>query len=95
MEKHTKELLNNDSRYSLYNLITILFAVVIGFGAQNLTQAFQNYHGEHVYIVELITAIIAILLSYYGYHFGIVHGPKENNIYLYFINICILASYFF
>lgn len=95
MGNNIQQLWNNDSRYSLYNLITILFAVVIGFGAQEFTKVLKMDTFDMVYCLELATAIIAILLSYYGYNFGIVHGPKENSFYLYFVNVLILSAYFY
>lgn len=74
---------------SLRQLVTILFAVVLGVGLNELGDA----RGYDLYV--LIVAYIAVILSWWGYHLATVAGPSETNILCYVIDCGLVMLYWF
>jgi len=81
---------NRDFFESLRELILILFAVVFGVGLSQLGEAKGGYD-----FAVLFLAYFSALLSWWGYHYGIIVGPKETNILNYFIDCGLLIVYWF
>ena len=81
---------NNELFKALRQLVTILFAVVLGVGLSQLKdlKSFWDADAAILYI-----AYLAVLLSWYGYHFGVIAGPAENNLLNYIIDCLLLIFY--
>ena len=75
---------------SLRALVTILFAVVFGVGLSQLNEV----SGIDQYLI-LSLAYVAVLLSWWGYHWGTIVGPSETNCINYFIDILLLVVYWY
>ena len=69
-------------------LVSILFAVVLGVGLGQMLV----YRGIFDLAV-LLVAYIAILCSWWGYHYGVTHGPPEKNHILFFVDCGIVFVY--
>ncbi|MCF7887765.1 MAG: cytidine deaminase [Candidatus Omnitrophica bacterium] len=72
-------------------LITILFAVVLGMGFSKLGDI-QPWSGE---FWTLILAYFAVILSWWGYHWGTIVGVPETNVFSYLIDFFILVDYWY
>lgn len=72
----------------LRGLITIFFAVVIGF-------AFQEFNKDisATQLLRHVVALIIICMSWWGYHWGIICGPKELNVINIIIDCALLVIY--
>jgi len=79
---------NEDFYKSLNELVTILFAVVFGVGLSQIKEVEGTYD-----LFVLLLAYIAALLSWWGYHRGIIIGPKETNVLTYSIDIILMVVY--
>lgn len=83
---------NNELYKALRQLVTILFAVVLGVGLSQLEpiihKSFWDANAFALYI-----AYLAVLLSWYGYHFGVIEGPAETNLLNYVIDCLLLIIY--
>lgn len=77
---------NEEYYNSLKLLITILFSVVFGVGLSELKGFKFNYDG-----LVLLTAYIAILFSWWGYHRGTIIGPRETNRLNYYIDVFLIV----
>lgn len=75
---------------SLNALISILFAIVFAVGLSEL-----NNIKNPIDASILILAYIAVLLSWWGYHYGTIALEKETNILNYAIDIFLLFIYWF
>lgn len=74
-------------------LISILFAVVFALGLKRLGDfELSNFLGKLDFWI-LVLSYIAIVLSWFGYHFGIISGPIETNKLNYVIDILLLVVY--
>lgn len=73
---------------SLSDLVSILFAVVFGVGLSQLAE----FDGT-LDLAWLIVAYSAVLLSWWGYHYGTIIGPREDNTILYAIDAFIIVIY--
>lgn len=81
----------NDELYkALRQLVTILFAVVLGVGLSQLKDL-KCFYNADAFVLYL--AYLAVVLSWYGYHFGIIAGPTEKNLLNYFIDCLLLIFY--
>lgn len=76
---------------SLRRLVAILFAIVFGVGLSALR---DKYWGDTSFWV-VILAYIAILLSWWGYHWGTIYGPPETNCLCYLIDVSLLFVYWY
>lgn len=79
---------------TLRELVTILFAVVFGTGLQQILDfhvAEEFWKGTSFYL--FILANIAVVLSWYGYHWGTINGPKEYNTLCYLIDCTLVVTY--
>lgn len=83
---------NEELSRSLHNLITILFAVVFGVGLQKYT-SIPTPTVDQYFFLSLV--FIVILHSWWGYHFGTIAGPVEENELCYFIDVLLLVVYWF
>jgi len=94
LKKFEIELADKSKQEKLYeslrDLITILFAVVLGVGLSELSKV----KGPQEYAI-LIIAYISIFLSWCGYHWGTIIGPKEANILNYIIDCGLLIIYWY
>ena len=70
----------------LRGLIGIFFAVVIGFG-------FNQFNVVDTSLFSQLAALIIICLSWWGYFYGIIVGPKELNVWNIIIDCFLLAVY--
>ena len=75
---------------SLRDLVTILFAIVFGIGLEEINNTTSNYD-----LLFLILAYISIILSWWGYHWGTIHGPSETSILCYMIDCLLVVLYWF
>ncbi|MGD0598051.1 MAG: cytidine deaminase [Sedimentisphaerales bacterium] len=75
---------------SLRELVGILFAVVLGIGFSGL-EKWQGIYDRSI----LIIAYIAVLLSWWGYHWGTIRGPQETNILNYVIDCLLVVVYWY
>ncbi len=82
---------NNEFHKALRQVVTILFAVVLGVGLSQLKDI--DLRGVDAFVLYI--AYIAVLLSWYGYHFGVIAGPAEKNLLNYFIDCLLLINYWF
>lgn len=81
----------NDEFYKASRqLVTILFAVVLGVGLSELASV-ETVYG---YLVLLIV-YFAIFSSWWGYHCGIIAGPIETNLLNYIIDCALLINYWY
>ena len=76
---------------SLRELVAMLFAVLVGVGLDRI----KDVWGDPYAFSLLILAYIAILLSWWGYNFGITVGPPETNAWNYVIDCVLLVVYWF
>ena len=102
MRKHFRKAINwfevdlkdrnkNEEFYkSMRELITILFAVVFGVGLSQLGEVKGNYD-----LFVLFLAYLAVLLSWWGYHWGTIVGPRETNGLTYLIDCGLLVLYWY
>jgi len=81
---------NKQFRRALSELVSILFAVVFGVGLSQLGQ-----FKEGLDLLVLIVAYFAIIMSWWGYHYGTIEGPPETNFLSYSVDILIVISYWF
>ena len=72
----------------LSELVSILFAVVFGVGLSQLAE----FDGT-LDLAWLIVAYVAVLLSWWGYHYGTIIGPREDNKVLYAIDVLVIVVY--
>lgn len=72
---------------SLSELVTILFAVIFGVGLSQLGELKSVYD-----FGVLLLAYVAIMLSWWGYNWGIIVRP-ETNILNYVIDVVLIAIY--
>lgn len=75
---------------ALSELVSILFAVVFGVG---LSQLGEIRGGLDLFV--LIVAYVAIILSWWGYHYGTIKGPAETNFFSYLLDVLIVIWYWF
>jgi len=94
LKKFEIELADKSKQEKLYeslrDLITILFAVVLGVGLSELSKV----KGHQEYAIFII-AYISIFSSWWGYHWGTIIGPKETNILNYIIDCGLLIIYWY
>jgi len=83
---------NNELYKALRQLVTILFAVVLGVGLSQL-EPFIHTSFWDANAFALYIAYLAVLLSWYGYHFGVIEGPAETNLLNYIIDCFLLITY--
>lgn len=79
---------------TLRELVTILFAVVFGLGLQQILDfhiAEEFWKGISFWLFLL--ANLAVVLSWYGYHWGTINGPKEYNKLCYLIDCFLVVIY--
>ncbi len=81
---------NKQFHKSLKELVSILFAVVFGVGLAQLGKTTGAYD-----LCVLILAYLAIILSWWGYHYGTIAGRGETNALNYGIDCILLAVYWF
>jgi cytidine deaminase len=75
---------------SLRELVGILFAVVLGVGFSEL----EKWKGIYDLSI-LIIAYIAVLLSWWGYHWGTIRSLRETNILNYVIDCLLVVVYWY
>jgi cytidine deaminase len=79
---------------TLRELVTILFAVVFGMGLQQILDfhiAEKFWMGISFWLFCL--ANVAVVLSWYGYHWGTINGPKEYNKLCYVVDCLLVVVY--
>jgi cytidine deaminase len=79
---------NEEFYKALRQVVTILFGVVLGIGLSQLAHVKNIYDG-----LVLGIAYFAILSSWWGYHWGVIAGPKETNLLNYVIDCLLLICY--
>lgn len=72
---------------SLSELVTILFAVIFGVGLSQLGELKSGYD-----FGVLLLGYVAVMLSWWGYNWGIIVRP-ETNILNYAIDVVLIANY--
>jgi len=72
---------------SLGELVTMLFAVIFGMGLSELGELKSAYD-----FTVLILGYLTIILSWWGYNWGIISHP-ETNLLNYFIDVLLMAVY--
>jgi len=84
---------NRDFYRSLRELVTILFAVVFGVGLSELGdfQSLSFWRCPDFWV--LVTAYIAVVGSWWGYHWATISGPKETNVLNYLVDCLLLVVY--
>ena len=89
-EVDLREKTKNERFYdSLVRLVSILFAVVFGVALSQLSDI--KYWSYDFFV--LVLAYLAVILSWWGYHWGIIVGPKETNVLNYLIDCFLLIVY--
>ena len=86
---------NRDLYRSLRELVTILFAVVLGVGLSELGGFKKLDFWQQSDFWLLFLAYVAVILSWWGYHWGTIVGPSETNIVNYFIDCLLLIIYWY
>jgi len=81
---------SNELFKALRQLVTILFAVVLGVGLSQLKDL-KSFCDADAFILYI--AYLSVLLSWYGYHFGVIAGPAEKNLLNYIIDCFLLIIY--
>jgi cytidine deaminase len=81
---------NKEFYKSMKQLVTTLFAVVFGVGLSQLGEVKGNYD-----LFVLVLAYLAVLLSWWGYHWGTIVGPRETNGLNYLIDCVLLVVYWY
>ncbi len=79
------------------NLITIMFAVILGVGLSHLSDfsiTTLNFL-KNINFWIFVLAYLAVILSWFGYHLGIISGPLVTNILNYTIDIFLIFVYWF
>jgi cytidine deaminase len=79
---------------TLRELVTILFAVVFGTGLQQILDFHivdEFWTGISFWLFVL--ANVAVVLSWYGYNWGTINGPKEYNVLCYLIDCLLVVVY--
>jgi len=76
---------------SIHELVTILFAVVLGLGLEELNHIDKTHFISDLLL--LIVGYIAVVLSWWFYHKGTIAGPKENNVLLYTVDCLLMIVY--
>jgi len=87
------ETKNEDFYKSLRQLVTILFAVVFGVGLSQLDKFRCSDFWRYPDFWVLMTAYIAVVGSWWGYHWGTISGPKETNALNYGVDCLLLVVY--
>ncbi|TKJ39439.1 MAG: hypothetical protein CEE38_01490 [Planctomycetes bacterium B3_Pla] len=82
---------NDEFSKSSRELVTILFAVVLGLGLEQLNHIDQAHFVSDLLL--LIIGYIAVVLSWWFYHKGTIAGPKENNVLLYTVDCFLMIVY--
>ena len=82
---------NKEFNKSIHELITILFAVVLGLGLEELNHIDKTHFISDFLL--LIIGYLAVVLSWWFYHKGIIAGPKENNVLLYIVDCLLMFVY--
>ena len=72
----------------LAELVSILFAVVFGVGLEEIGKIAGVTDG-----VTLGVAYIAVVLSWWGYHYGTIQGQSETNGLCYLLDVLIVVIY--
>ena len=72
---------------SLSELVTILFAIIFGVGLSQLGEL-RSFYDFGV----LILAYVAVMLSWWGYNWGIILRP-ETNVWNYIIDVLLIINY--
>lgn len=78
---------------SLKELVTILFAVVVGIGLEELSDYHLDSFLKLPSFYWYLLANAAIAMSWWGYHQGIIFGPKEKNVLCYIIDYLLVVIY--
>jgi len=86
---------NRDLYRSLRELVTILFAVVLGVGLSELGGFKKLDLWQQSDFWVLFLAYVAVILSWWGYHWGTIVGPSETNAVNYFIDCILLIIYWY
>ena len=81
---------NKEFHKSMKQLVTILFAVVFGVGLSQIGEVEGTYDG-----FVLLLAYVAVLLSWWGYHWATIVGPRETNGLTYLIDCGLLVVYWY
>jgi len=91
-EVNLRDAKRNERFYnSLVQLVSILFAVVFGVALSELKEV--RYWSYDFWV--LVLAYVTVILSWWGYHWGIIVGPHETNALNYFIDCLLLVDYWF
>ena len=90
-EVDLKDRNKNEKFYkSMKQLVTILFAIVFGVGLSQLGEVKGNYD-----LFVLFLAYVAVLSSWWGYHWATIVGSSETNRLAYLIDCFLLVVYWF
>ena len=81
---------NKEFYKSMSELVTILFAVIFGVGLSQL----REIEGTYDFVV-LFLAYLAVLLSWWGYHWATIVGPSETNRLTYGLDCVLLVVYWY
>ncbi|MCX5646050.1 MAG: cytidine deaminase [Phycisphaerae bacterium] len=76
---------------SIHELVTIMFAVVLGLGLQELDHI--DKETPCIDFGFLFVAYIAVILSWWFYHKGTIAGPAESNVLSYSIDCLLIVFY--
>ncbi|MEA3225478.1 MAG: hypothetical protein U9Q07_05965, partial [Planctomycetota bacterium] len=84
---------NKEFNKSIHELVTILFAVVLGLGLEELDHIDKAHFVSDLLL--LMIGYIAVVLSWWFYHKGTIAGPEENNVLLYTVDCLLMIIYWF
>ena len=87
MNIDVRDLKQQKEYNSLSRLVTSLFAVIFGVGLSQLSTLTDGYDG-----IVLVLAYVAVILSWWGYNWGIVLTP-EMNVLNYVIDWLVIVVY--
>jgi cytidine deaminase len=76
---------------SIHELVTIMFAVVLGLGLQELDHINQQTPVSDFGF--FVVAYVAVVLSWWFYHKGTITGPSEGNVFSYSIDCLLIVVY--
>lgn len=79
---------------ALRELVNMLFAVVVGVGLEKIGKDLDLIHPTFP-LIFLAIVYLAIILSWWGWNFGTICGPAENNSWLFLIDYILLILYWF
>lgn len=80
---------------ALRELVNMLFAVVVGVGLEKIGKDLDTLSNPVFPLIFLGIVYLAIILSWWGWNFGTICGPAEDNAWLFFIDYILLILYWF